>query len=114
MPSPTEKLPCVAAVTATENATSPMPSLTRLSPSRIVRSRSGAELVLITVDALTGSVGASTAPSTNAVAPLSAPTSHHAIPPTANSVTAVRPNASPRIERQLARASRGAVRNAAA
>ena len=46
--APTEKWPVFAAVSAIENATRPTPSLTRLSASRIVRSRSGAEVRPIT------------------------------------------------------------------
>jgi hypothetical protein len=109
MPSPAEKCPWVAAVTVIETATRPMPSLTRLSLSRIARSRTGASLRPITVVALTGSVGASTAPRTNADAPLSAATSPQAMPPTAKIVVAVRPNARNRISRQLASTSNGGI-----
>ena len=57
-PSVTEKLPRVAAVHRDREGDEPMPSFTRLSLSRIVRSRDGAAGLPITVVALTGSVGA--------------------------------------------------------
>src|SRR5581483_6632285 len=99
---------------AIENATSATPSFTRLSASRTVRSRSGAEVEPITDVALTGSVGPTTAPRTNEAPAPSAATAAHATKPTAKSVAAVRPKASRTIEPQFWRTSRGAVWKAAA
>ena len=112
-PSPTEYVPRSTAVSAIENATRPMPSLTRLSASRIVRSFAGADVEPMIDVALTGSVGPSTAPSTKAPPAPIAATAAQTAAPTAKSVAAVRPNARSRIESQFSRTSRGAVRNAA-
>ena len=64
---PSAKLAAPTAPSATWSALSPVPSLTRLSPSRIALTRSGAPSPRMIEVAATGSVGPSAAPSTKAI-----------------------------------------------
>ena len=72
--SPTVIDPAIAATIATFSAVRPVPSLTKLSPSRIDTSRRGSDALLAMVPTETASVGASTAPSAIATAMGSAAT----------------------------------------
>ena len=65
-----ENVPLIAAITATRNATSAVASLTRLSPSMITTRRRGTPSRLEIAVAAIGSVGETTAPSTNDAAQL--------------------------------------------
>src|SRR3712207_8954794 len=66
--SHTENAPLTTAATAALKATSPVPSLTRLSPPTTVPTRSGTPSLAKIASAATGSVGARIAPKTKAVA----------------------------------------------
>jgi hypothetical protein len=81
-----------------------VPSLTSASPSRIVSILVGAPSRRTTAVADTGSVGPSTAPSTNA-AVHGRPISQCATAATATTVTSTRPTASSPIGAALARSS---------
>src|SRR3954471_14263966 len=64
---PSENAPAVAAPTAARYRVRPTPSLTSDSPSTTTATRSGTGVRRKTLVAATGSVGASTAPRTNAI-----------------------------------------------
>ena len=104
-------MPETAATTATRSATSAVASLTRLSPSTIVTIRRGTPSRREIAVAAIGSVGATTAPSTNAVAQLS-PITAWATTATAAIVINTSPIASRPIGRAFARRSRSEVKNA--
>jgi hypothetical protein len=91
-------------VIASLYAVSAVPSLTSASPSRIVSIRVGAPSRRTTAAADTGSVGPSTAPSTNAAAH-GRPATQCATAATATTVASTRPTASRPIGTTLARSS---------
>jgi hypothetical protein len=101
--SPAVTVVPIAAI-ASEYAVRPVPSLTSDSPSRIVRIRVGAPSRAITAAAATGSVGPTTAPSTNASGQ-GRPIRWCAARATATTVTSTRPTASRAIGPALARSS---------
>src|SRR5215216_43284 len=106
-----EKVPVTTADTATLYRTSAVPSLTRLSPSRIVTIRRGTPRRSAMAVAATGSVGETMAPSTKATGHES-PTAQCAIPATTSIVSTTRPTERSPMGRTLARRSRGEEKNA--
>ena len=108
-----ENDPETTATTATRYATSPVPSLTRLSPSTIVTSLRGTPRRRAIEVAARGSVGETIAPSTNALPHESPSTNVWATTATPTVVATTRPTASAVIGRALVRRSRSEVKKAA-
>ncbi len=98
-------LPATAATTATRNAVRPVPSLTRLSPSRMETKRRGSATRFAIVLTATASVGETIAPRANATANGIA-TNRLTTPPTANVAVSTSPIASARTGRLTRRRSR--------
>ncbi|CAB4749745.1 unannotated protein [freshwater metagenome] len=98
-------LPASVATTATRSAVKAVPSLTRLSPSRIETRPLGSDAFLATVLTATASVGANTAPSASATATGIAEI-QRATPPTASVVAITKPTASMSTGRRTRRISR--------
>ncbi|HZC29597.1 MAG TPA: hypothetical protein VE269_07635 [Gaiellaceae bacterium] len=92
----------------------PMPSLTSDSPSTTTATRSGTGVRRNTLVAATGSVGARTAPSTNAIGHDSSPSTPRATAATTTTVSTTSAIASSEIRPAWALRSRGEAVNAAA
>ena len=99
------------AATAIRSAVSAVPSLTRLSPSRIAASRSGAPAERMTDVVATGSVGASAAPTTKPAAH-GTPAATCSTAAIAAMVASTSPTARKPIARRFERTSSAAKRNA--
>ena len=108
---PSAKLAAPTTPIATCSALRPVPSLTRLSPSRIALTRSGAPSPRMIEVAATGSVGPSAAPSTKAISHGS-PATKWAATATATVVASTRPTARKTTGRATNRMSSEAKRNA--
>jgi hypothetical protein len=110
--SSSEKVPVTTTDTATRYKTSAVPSLMRLSPSRIVTIRRGAPRRPAIAVAATGSVGETIAPRTNA-APHGMSTATCATTATVAVVSSTRPMDRDAIGLRLALRSRGEEKKAA-
>ena len=110
---PVTTVPVIAAI-AVLSATRAVPSLTRLSPSRIDTMRRGMPTRRAMLVAATASVGATTAPSAKAAASDTAGTTHHATSPTIVMVKPTSPTDSNTMLCRLALKSTSEVRIAAA
>ncbi len=107
-----ENVPATAATIAVRSSTSAVPSLTRLSPSTMSISRRGTPSRRPIAVAAIGSVGDTTAPSTNASAQARSVTAC-ATTATPTVVIATSPTASSEIGRRFCRSSRSPVKYAA-
>ena len=104
-----ENAPVTAATIAVRSSTSAVPSLTRLSPSTMSISRRGTPSRLPIAVAAIGSVGETTAPSTNASAQSRSATAC-ATTATPTVVIPTSPTASSEIGRRFCRSSRNPVK----
>src|SRR6185312_16407031 len=107
-----ENVPTTTAPIATFRSTSAVPSFTRLSPSITAITRRGTPSRLAIDVAAIGSVGETTAPSTNAAFHENPPIHQCAAAATVRVVTATRPTASRLIGAAFWRRSRRDVKNA--
>src|SRR3954451_12316237 len=111
---PSENVPAVTAPTAERYRVGPTASFTTPSPSTTPATRSGTGVRRNTAVAATGSVGASTAPRTNAIGHDSSPSTTRATAATATTVSTTSATASSAMRPALAFRSRGELVNAAA
>ena len=95
--SPPETVPAAAAASATRSRVRPVPSLTRLSPSRIVTTRRGMATRRASAATATASVGARMAPSAKASDRGRPGTIAVATAPTATDVSSTSPTANAKI-----------------
>ena len=103
--SPPDTVPAAAAASATRRSVSPVPSLTRLSPSRIVTTRRGRETRRAMLATATASVGDRMAPRAKAMARGKPGTNAVATAPTTTEETTTSPTARAKIGRRNRRKS---------